>query len=72
MRNDKFLINFVNSLTKKDVFIAAWLLGGVLFAYLFWSYQKKSNQRNFRDANSRDGRRELVVKKSDGPPTNRR
>ncbi len=49
MRNDKFLVEFVNQLTKKDIFIAVWLFGAALFSYLMWSYQKKANRRNFRE-----------------------
>lgn len=49
MRNDKFLVEFVNQLTKKDLFIAVWLLGAALFVYLMWSYNKRVTRRNFRE-----------------------
>ncbi|NBX67998.1 MAG: hypothetical protein EBR01_03420 [Proteobacteria bacterium] len=48
MRNDKFLVELINNLTKKDLFIGTWLFGAALFSYLMWSYSKKANQRNFR------------------------
>lgn len=49
MRNDKFLVEFINNLTTKDLFIGTWLLGAAVFGYLMWSYSKKANQRNFRE-----------------------
>jgi len=49
MRNDKFLVEFVNQLTKKDLFIAVWLLGAALFVYLMWSYNRRVTRRNFRE-----------------------
>jgi hypothetical protein len=49
MRQDKFLVEFVSHLTKKDLFIGAWVLGAALFSYMMWSYSKNSNRRNFRE-----------------------
>jgi threonine/homoserine/homoserine lactone efflux protein len=65
MRNDKFLIQFVNQLTKKDIFIAVWIAGAALFTYLLWSYQKKVNQRNFKSQQSANKSHALKVTKTD-------
>jgi hypothetical protein len=50
MRQDKFLVEFISHLTKKDVFIGAWLFGAAFFSYLMWSYSKKNARRNFRES----------------------
>ena len=62
MNDNKFLIHFFERMTKKDLFIAVWLLGGALFAYLFLNYQKKSNQRNFRSTSGNENSGSLTVK----------
>ena len=49
MRQDKFLVEFISHLTKKDLFIAAWILGAAIFSYMMWSYSKNANRRNFRE-----------------------
>lgn len=59
---DKFLVEFINHLTKKDLFIAVWLFGAALFSYLMWSYNRRANQRNFReDSQKRFTGRSLTV-----------
>ena len=49
MRQDKFLVEFISHLTKKDLFIAAWILGAAIFSYMMWNYSKNANRRNFRE-----------------------
>lgn len=51
MRDDKFLVQLINNISKKDLFIGIWLLSGAFISYLMWSYYKKANQRNFREGN---------------------
>ncbi|MFM8314114.1 MAG: hypothetical protein ACKOA8_07490 [Deltaproteobacteria bacterium] len=52
MRNDKYLVEFLHQLTKKDIFIAVWIIGAATFSYLMWSYQKKVTQRNFKPSDN--------------------
>lgn len=65
MKNDKFLIHFIESLTKKDLFIGVWILGGALFAYLFWQYEKKRTRRNFKESNAYTNQTAVTLNKKD-------
>ncbi|MBM4317311.1 MAG: hypothetical protein FJ116_07505 [Deltaproteobacteria bacterium] len=65
MRSDKFLVEFINQLTKKDIFIAVWIAGAALFTYLLWSYQKKANQRNFKTLKPTNKSTSIKITKTD-------
>lgn len=65
MRSDKFLVEFINQLTKKDIFIAVWIAGAALFTYLLWSYQKKANQRNFKTLEPTNKSTSIKITKTD-------
>lgn len=65
MRSDKFLVEFINQLTKKDIFIAVWIAGAALFTYLLWSYQKKASQRNFKTLKPTNKSTSIKITKTD-------
>ncbi len=65
MRDDKFLVQLINNISKKDLFIGIWLLSGAFISYLMWSYYKKANQRNFRESKGTGrGSSSVVVQKN--------
>lgn len=67
MRQDKFLVEFISHLTKKELFIAAWLFGAALFSYLMWSYSKKNARRNFREPDNGERKATAVSVQSPKP-----
>ena len=51
MKSEKFLVELINNVTKKDLFLIAWIgLGLVPFIYLWWRDYQKSSLRNFKES----------------------
>lgn len=49
MKSQKFLVTLLEDMTHKHFFIGIWIIMFFGFAYLFIQFQKKRDQRNFRE-----------------------
>lgn len=49
----KFLLEWIDSLTRQQVFFFFWVAIAVFFLFIFWKQFQKVDQRNFRDGGGR-------------------
>jgi len=52
MKSQKILVTLLERLTHKQIFGIIWVVMFVGFAYLFYQFQKKRDQRNFREGSN--------------------
>ena len=48
-QSGKFLLDFIDGLTRQQIFFGFWVGIGLFFLFIFWRQYQRTEQRNFRD-----------------------
>jgi len=67
----KFLVDLLEGVTQRQMFVMFWVLMGGFFALLFWNHFRKLDQRNFKEPKNTKAGGLKPLRPSDSIPKNR-